>query len=250
MKQRTGFLFILFFSCVLAGCATGGAASKEQAEALRSLGEAYLGQQSYSMALTQFIKAEALDDSDYILQRDLGLAYMAKGDQETAVKHLKRALEIKPDYAEARNTLGVVYLGLEEWDLAIENFQKLSADLLYATPHYPLANLGKAYFGKKAYDQAEKYYKEALKSKPGFVNALYGLGKTYLAKGELSQAAEYYEKAVAEAPELAEVHFDLARTYRLLGEESKAKSEYETVVNLAPDSDMAVESKQELYRNN
>lgn len=252
MKQRTGLLFFVLFFCFIAGCATGGSASKKeqksQAEALRKYGEAYLSDQNYTQALAKLLKAEALDDGDPILQWDLGVAYMAKGNQELAIVHLKKALEIRPDYAEARNTLGVVYLSMQKWDLAIENFKMLTEDMLYGAPHYPMANLGKAYYEKEEYAESEKYYKEALNLQPRFVNAMYGLGKTYLAMGKLQEAAEYYEKAVAVAPDLAEVHFELAKTYRLLGEESKAKSEYEKVVNLEPDSELARVSKQALDR--
>ena len=35
----------------------------------------------------------------------------------------------------------------------------LQADLLYATPEYPLSNLGLAHYHKGEYETAEKYYR-------------------------------------------------------------------------------------------
>jgi tetratricopeptide (TPR) repeat protein len=139
---------------------------------------------------------------------------------------------------------------MEDWDSAIECFELLTADLLYATPHYPLANLGKAYYEKKAYSEAVSYYQKSIAMKPGFVNALYGLGRTYLAMGKVRKAADALERAVKAAPGLAEVRFELATVYRLLGDEDRAKSEYEQVVILAPGSDLAREAKQELFQKN
>jgi Tfp pilus assembly protein PilF len=250
MKQwYMKFLPVVFFFCLFS-CATGGGETiiepQKQAKAIRKLGEAYLGERNYTMALSEFLKAEKLDPDDPILQQDLGIAYMAKDDLETAVLHFKKALEIDPDYAEATNNLGAAYLAMEKWDSAIACFEMLKEDLLYETPHYPLANLGKAYYEKKDYSEAEKYYQEALTTKPGFVNALFGLGKTYLAMGKVKKAVGALEEAVEVAPGLAEAHFELATAYRLLGNKVKAKSEYEKVLSLEPDSDLARESKQEL----
>ncbi len=250
MKQKSIYFFLIAFFCFMIGCATGGSDAKirnqDQADAYRKLGEAYLGEQNYTSALSQFLKAEKLVSDDYILEQDLGIAYMAKNDLQSAVLYFKKALEIKPDYAVARNNLGAAYLAMKDWNSAIENFKMLTTDLLYVTPQYPLANLGKAYYEKKDYAEAEKYYQEALKTEPGFVNALYGLGKTYLAMGEVKKASGYFEQAMKAAPARAEVHFDLAETYRLLGDKSKAKNEYGQVITLAPDSEIAKEAKQEL----
>lgn len=251
MKQWSRYFLPVVLSICVAGCATGGGNSsvrqQEQANALRQLGEAYIGEQNYTQALSKFLEAEKLNPGDYMLQQDLGIAYMAKGDLDDAVGHFKKALEIKPDYAVARNNLGAAYLAMEDWDSAIDCFKMLTKDLLYATPHYPLANLGRAYYEKKEYAEAEKYYKEALKMEPGFANALFGLGKTYLAMGEVRKAGEYFELAVQSAPDNAEIQIELANTSRLLGNLDKAAEAYARVIELSPGSDLAREAKQELF---
>lgn len=236
------------FACFLAGCATSVTTTKsqQQADAVRHLGEAYMAEQNYTTALSELLKAEKLNPKDHLLHQDLGIVYMAKGELEQAVTHFKKALEIKPDFAAARNNLGGAYLAMKDWDAAIDCFKMLTKDLLYATPHYPLANLGKAYYEKKDYAEAGKYYQEALKVEPGFLNALYGLGKTYLSMGNVQKAAEYFQRAVEAAPVLPEPQFDLANANRLLGNIEKARQGYARVIELSPKSDLARESKQEL----
>lgn len=250
MKQLfISVAFVILFAC-LAGCATSGTSGYEerrQAEAIRQLGEAYLAEQNYTMALAEFLKAEKLNPDDHLLYQDLGIAYMAKGELDLAVKHFQKALDIKPDFASARNNLGAAYLARKDWDAAIESFQLLSKDLLYGTPHYPLSNLGKAYYEKKELVEAEKYYKEALKVEPGFVNALFGLGKTYLSMGKVTQAVKYFEYAVAAEPLFTEAQFEMAHAHRLLGNSEKAKEGFTRVIELSPDSDLGREAKQALF---
>jgi type IV pilus assembly protein PilF len=48
---------------------------KERAEASRNLGEAYLREGKYSVALKALLKAEAMTPDDYFLQNDIGLVY-------------------------------------------------------------------------------------------------------------------------------------------------------------------------------
>jgi Tfp pilus assembly protein PilF len=132
-------LFLVFF---IASCATNIEVRKKQEEASRNLGEAYMQQGDFSSALREFLKAEKIYSKDPYLQNDLGLAYMAKGRLDIAIKHFKKAVKLKPDYTPARNNLGAAYFDKKDWDLAIACFKEIVDDIFYATPHYPLTNLG------------------------------------------------------------------------------------------------------------
>ena len=77
-----------------------------------------------------------------MLQNDLGLAYMAKKRLDKAEFHFKKAIDIKAEYAPAKNNLGAVYLARQDWNAAIEQFKTVAGDILYATPHFPLTNIG------------------------------------------------------------------------------------------------------------
>jgi tetratricopeptide (TPR) repeat protein len=235
-------IFLLFF---LASCAANLEEIKSQEEASRNLGEAYMGQGDYTAALREFLKAEKLYSKDPYLQNDLGLTYMAKEEIDLAIDHLKKAVEIKPDYAPAKNNLGTAYLAQKNWDDAIACFKGITEDLLYATPHYPLSNLGFAYYNKKEYRLAEKYYQDALKIEPGFAIALRGLGKTYIAMGKIPEAVAVFEKAIKHSPRFAEIYFDLADAYRITNDYKKALDAYSKVVELAPDTPLAIEAQKE-----
>jgi tetratricopeptide (TPR) repeat protein len=164
---------------------------------------------------------------------------------DLAVKHFKKAVEIKPDYAPAINNLGTAYLNKKEWDNAIRCFKEVSENLLYATPHFPLSNMGWAYYNKKEYALAEKFYLKALEISPKFINARVGLGKTYIAMGRGSEAVATLEKAVEDNPRLGQLYLELARAYALSGEYKKALDAYEKVVEFAPDSVLSREAETE-----
>jgi len=235
-----GAIFILLLSG-LAGCTSKEYLEnqKEQADALRNLGEAYLRQGNYTAALRELLKAESMAPSDYILQDDLGLAYLYKGDSDKAITHFNKALAIKDDYAPGRNNLGNAYTQKEEWDKAIEQYKIVTSNLLYATPQFAYSNMGLAYYHKKEYRQSEKYFKEALKITPEFDRALWGLSKTYIATGRVSEAVKTLEFAVQKHPENISLLFELAEAYVLIRDYRKASAAYYLVVQLDPDSPLA-----------
>jgi tetratricopeptide (TPR) repeat protein len=166
-----------------------------------------------------------------------------------AIVHFKRAVDLKPSYTPARNNLGTAYLMVEEWDAAIATFKEITQDALYAKPHYPLANLGYAYYQKGDYTSSLNYYKEALKIQPDFANAQFGTGRTYLAMNQGRLALRYLERAAQLAPKLPDIHFTLGEAYLLTGQTAQARFAYESVIDLAPqDSDLAMKARQRLGR--
>ncbi len=238
----------LLAAAFLSACAGTQARQDEQvAEAKREIGEAYMRQGDYTAALRELIAAEKLNPQDPIVHNDLGLCYMAKNRMPDAISHFKKAVSLKPSYAPARNNLGTAYLSIKEYDAAIEVFKEITKDVLYATPHYPLANLGTAYFHKGDYKTALGYYKEALNIQPDFVNALAGTGRTYLALNQPRLALRYLEQAVKQAPKAADIHFWLAESNLMIGNMEQARASYLTVIDLAPqDSEWAIKAKQRL----
>jgi type IV pilus assembly protein PilF len=239
-----GILFVGAACVLLAGllisCTTKNVEEqKAQAEASRKLGEAYLGEGQFRSALKEFLKAETLYPDDYLLQDDIGLAYYYLEDQDQAIRHFKQALALKDDYAWARNHLGNAYAKKEEWDKAIKEYKIVISDLLYATPQFPLSNIGYAYYQKKEYGLSQRYYLKALKVEPDFVKALYGLGQTYLAMGKVPEGIEKLEKTTTLSPESEFLYFELAKAYARNRDYTKALSAYHKVVELNPGSTLA-----------
>lgn len=240
---------LVVFAAVLAiavtGCGPDRELIKKEAEDSRKIGEAYLRAGNPTAALRELLKAEEKDPDNYILQNDLGQAYYDKGHPDLAIPHFKKAIELKPDYAPGKNNLGYAYLRNEQYDDAIATFTSVSQDLLYATPHYPMAGLGTAYYLKGNYEEAEKSYLKALEINPRYPTALWGLGRTQMAQGNPAEAVKNLEKAVDLAPTFSEAWYDLGQACKHAGQRAKAAAAFQKVVELAPDSSLAASAAAE-----
>ncbi len=239
------FTVLLFSACVTTGVSHQ---DKKKAAAAINLGEAYMSGGNYTAALGELLKAEKLNPTDPILHNDLGLVYMAKEKFDLAVVHFERAVQLKPDYSLAKNNLGSAYLVQKEWDKAIIVLEDVTGDMLYATPHFPLANLGWAYYNKGNYDKARQYLKEALELQPEFFIAQLNLGRTYLASGQLHAALSMFKAAARLNPKDPALLLELGRTYRLLGDYNNARMALKAAIEYTEDSELAVEASEELNK--
>jgi tetratricopeptide (TPR) repeat protein len=127
------------------------------------------------------------------------------GRDDEAIVQLRKALEIRPDFAAARRDLAIILLQKGQVDEAIAQFQKIWEQY----PDDPMTSfdLGNAYFQKGQMDEAVAAYQRALKIKPDDVSALNSLGMAFLKKGMVDEAAVQFREALALQPDFA-----LART--------------------------------------
>lgn len=237
------YRIMLISLLLLSGCVQDLEIRKDRGQATRELGEAYLAEGRYTMALKELLTAEKMYDQDPFLHNALGITYMAKARLPSAISHFEKAIEIKPDYTPSINNLGRAYAAIGDWDTAIKTFKSIIGNLLYSTPHYPLSNLGYAYYLKKDYTQSKYYYQEALKHAPKFTNALRGLGRVYLDVGKINDAVKMLEKAIDTAPQSAVIYLDLGTAYQRQQNRQKALNAYRLVLALSPDSPEAEKAK-------
>lgn len=246
MRHLTRIIPLFLAAALLVGCANKTPMLRKQSEALRNLGEAYMSQGNVTVALKQFLEAESLYADDYILQDDLGKAYTAKKRYETALIHFQRSIDLQPDYAPAKNNMGSVFLLMQRWDEAIETLNQVTENILYATPHYPLYNLGWAYYNKKMYAKAIAYYNKSLDIHPNFVLPKRGIGLCHMAQGRLSDAIQWFEKGIESAPEFQQLQFELAGAYIRSGAYEKAKISLAQTIAIDNQSAIAQKAKREL----
>lgn len=245
--------FLSFFIGIVAvmgtfSCSTGNEKNeltRKQSEAVKAVGEAYMQEGNFTLALKELLKAEQQSPDDPDLHNDLGLVYMAKKQTDLAIKHFKKALEISPDFTAAKNNLGTAYLAKEDWDAAITVFTEVNKDLLYTTPHFSHFNLAWAYYNKQQYDLAEQHYKEALNTEPRFVFALRGLARTYLATNRHAEARTTLEKALDLSPRFPPLYLDLAKMQIASGDTKAAVETYKKIIALFPKTPYAEEAQKE-----
>ena len=233
MNRLCTFTLLLF---LIASCtpSTHHQNTDKIAQAIKKEGEAYLIQGNHTAALAKFIEAAKLTPGDPYLQNNLGIAYMRKKEYSLAGKSFAKALSLKPDFTEARNNMGAAYLLQEKWDTAISQFNIVLEDLIYPTPHYPLANIGWAYLEKGNYSKAQTYFIKALDEFPVFIKAHHGLAQVYIRTAQTERAIDYLQGIIQRFPNAAILHADLAEVYEDRGEIRQAIQAWRIVAKLSP----------------
>lgn len=249
MKFRFIIVLLIF---TLMSCATPAkqkADPREIALKTQQLGEEQYRNGKYTLALKNLLEAEEHLANDPFLNNSLGLVYLAKRRLTLAEKHFKKAIKLNPEYAQAKNNLGGVYMKLKKWDLAIEMFEAVLANLLYPTPAIPLSNIGWAYFYQNRFHPAKKYFNQSLDIRPHFINAVHGLASIYLAEHNYTKALSFIHASLKLNPGAPILHADLATTYEALGELKKARDSWNVVLSLVPErSPLAKEAEKHLGR--
>src|SRR5262249_20530084 len=102
-----------------------------------------------------------------------------------------------------------------------------------------LANkIGIAYHQMMQLDNARKSYEQALKLKPGYVEAMNNLGTIYYTKKSYRRAIGWYNRALHVAPEdskSASIYMNLGTAYFARKQYDRATQSYQTAMKIDPD---------------
>ena len=85
------------------------------------------------------------------------------------------------------------------------------------------------------YDDAEKFYHEALKLNPKEARAYLGLGRLYAAQNRADDSAAAFKSAIELKPKLAEAYFNLGMIYVATGKKDAALEQYRALQGLNVD---------------
>ncbi len=123
---------------------------------------------------------------------------LARQDVKQAIEHLKKATEIAPQYAAAWNHLGTIA------------------------------------FQSRQYQEAEHYFREALRRDPEAFSPLVNLGGALLAQAKIDESLPVNERAVKVRPEDALAHSQLGQSYYFLGRLDEAERHLKQAKALDP----------------
>ena len=181
--------------------------------------------------------ALASDPKNWLAHIFLAIELERKDRYTEAASHLRRALEIKPDYATAHNNLGVNLLHNGESVEAISHLQKaIEIKPDDAATHNTLAN---AFVETGKLEEAIHHYRKAIEIKPDFAEAEANLANALFSTGHVANAIVHYEKALEIQPGYAEAHSNLASAMIQTGRIREAVGHLQKAVALTPDSAFA-----------
>jgi tetratricopeptide (TPR) repeat protein len=172
--------------------------------AYQILGDALLELGNYEEAENAFRQMEKLGSLQGLTQtateQRLARRAFLRGDKRGAAKHFEAALKL----AQNLPVPSPETVAWCEWQL------------------------GETAFSVGDYNRAEKYYRAALETFPGYFRAVASLGKTRAALGDLAGAIEQYETVVRILPDPNFVAA-LGDLYKLAGRADDAQKQYELV---------------------
>ena len=254
------------------GCATRAKRDSDQSQIRYQLAVGYFQGHRVEAAIEELQKAIAADPQNAEAYNMLGLValkqaydYAAqvetfsclKGIDEQSVRseenaklreaemRFRKAIELRPNYAEAWNSLSVVALLLQAWDQAITAAENALKEPTYDAPIFARANLGWAYFHKKDLQNAWKELYESVSRAPTFCVGRYRLAKVYLERGEVEQAVDVIDPLVVDGKRCAiQEAFLLAGLLQERRKNSeKARGLFHVCAEMAPRSCVADECR-------
>lgn len=154
-------------------------------------------------------------------------------DYQGAIKQLKLAVAEYPAFVNALNQIGVLYLRLNELDMADEALQ--AALKIKPDAYEPLINRAITLFRLARFKDAETVLRDTLKAKAESSVAYYYLGRTLNKMGRNDEAETAYLTCIKMSPgEFKEAHRLLAVIYLDRGAPQRVTEELETYLRLVP----------------
>ncbi len=141
---------------------------------------------------------------------DRGVALMNQGRFDEARACWQQSLNMG-ELPEVHNNLGFLHAAHEEWEQAIGSYRRALA----LRPQYAdaLNNLGIALFQSRQVEEAVRCFRDALAVRPDFVLALNNLGNALLHQGKLEEAGDCYRQVLRLQPDNAQAHNHLGVVY-------------------------------------
>ena len=215
----------------------GGSASLEAyVPYARAAWEQGLGtKDAHERAVGLLTKALEADQNFAQARVALGKSLYATNNRWKANGEFRKALQINPKLAEAQKLLGdmLVMSPRRLYDQAVQAY----TTALEIWPDYAEARvgLGDARQAKGQFDEAIEEYKKALAIEPASARVYLGMGKIYYNEKQLyHEAVTAYQQAIALDPKLLDAHLSLGELYEEKGLYEEAVARYSHVLSLEP----------------
>jgi ribosomal protein S12 methylthiotransferase accessory factor len=154
-------------------------------------------------AISELIKMEKLLPDKYYLQFYIGYSFLSKGDPETALEHLQKALDLNPtaqDIPSIYSYMGVCLKELGQYEKGLEVLSKGEALDNERTDIYNL--MGFCNFKLKKHEEAIRCFKRVLELNPSSAIDYANIASNYRDMGNRKKAIRYYTMALKLDPSI------------------------------------------------
>jgi tetratricopeptide (TPR) repeat protein len=172
-------------------------------------------------ARAAFARALALQPSHPEANNSMGALLAEEGDLERAIPYFQAALAAKPNDADALNNLGYALVQSGRADGQAEQLLRRAIEL---RPDFAEAYNSLGIFHGRQGDltRAETYFKQAVDKRPGYGEAVNNLAMVYGATGRDAEAVALLESFLQQDPEFEMTYVVLARIHLQHGRRAEA----------------------------
>jgi Tfp pilus assembly protein PilF len=236
---------VLFSGLLLVACATAKpkqeVTPEQHARLLLNVANASLIENDPVQAMEALAQAEAVDPNLPEIYHTRGLAYYNRGDVNSALEQVQKALKMAPEYVDANNSLGKILTDLGRYDEAVAPLQKAAHAPFYRETYKPLTNLGVLYYRKGDLGKAGDFFTKAIESGGDHACiAYYYKGHLELHDGHYSEAIKDYTSATKRwCAGFADAHLAIGITYERTKQYAMARKTFVEVQQRYPNSKAA-----------
>jgi len=238
-KQKTIYLPVYFIFAltlsILTACTTQ-IHTKDASNYNAELGIRYLQKGRLKLANEKLMKALEQNPASVKSNHYFALLQEKLGNTAKAQKYFSKAIKLAPKNSELRNNYGSFLCKINKPQSAIEQFLIALKDPLYETPEYAYNNAGICLRKANQDDQAEKYFRLALRKKSSFPPALLEMARLYKDRNIYPKAQAFmfrYEKVGRSSPEALQL---CAEINSKMKDNAKADRCRSTLLRLFPNS--------------
>jgi tetratricopeptide (TPR) repeat protein len=167
-----------------------------------------------------------------IKEFDRSMKAFDAGDFRGAANHLEKAAKIAPDFVQAHNNLGSMYINLKEYDRAVTELQKTIA--LRPNLEAPYHNLAMVMILLDRLPEAEAAARQVLELQPQQSDARFTLGRILVMQKQYT--TEAVRLLTDASPEIPAARLPLANALQHRGETDRAIAELRAYLQ-SPDAD-------------
>lgn len=161
-----------------------------------------------------------------------GLLLSQERRYQEAMEAFSKAIEARPDHAEAYNNRAALWFYKKEYAKAVDDYSR-AIDLNPNSADF-YNNRGAAWLQGRAWEKAQRDFEQALELDPGFVEARNNLGMVLYIQIDYDGAIQEYTKALHRKPHAADIFNNRGAAYYQKGSLFNALKDYTRAVELAP----------------
>jgi predicted Zn-dependent protease len=177
---------------------------------------------------------------------DKGVRSDKDGKPDEAIRHYQRAIELAPDFYEARNNLGSDLLSKSQFPEAQQQFEKvIKVNPSDAAAYFNLGNLS---ILTQHYEQGQHWVEEGLSKQPDSAFGHFLQGSLYARSGKPKEAEVTLRRCLELDPFMSKAHLALVNLYVQQQRNNDAASELRLFLKNFPEDPFAPKAKQVLDR--